>query len=216
MSNSATYLLRSRVLALPGRKLQAAGRLSSRDRDGERSHAAFAAFDGDEIMELTAFRNLDELPAVMAERAEAERGLTSWLAGEWRHDILGYVEDVIPGHGGITKSPMVEMRHIEVNPALYSEYRTWREQTIYLSVRGREEIDDFRSYHSVLSTNPGVMFIVGFSSEPERYREVYKTSEYLNILKEAGSRYIVQGLDGLECKIYGRPHVFKTGQAEAA
>ena len=153
---------------------------------------------------------------MLAERAELERGVIPWLAGEWRHEILTHVEDVVPGPGAISTAPMVEMRHIEVPPPVYAEYRGWRERTIYPAVRGRPEIGDFRSYQSVLSSSPGVMFIVGFFEEPERYREVYRTPEYRGVLEEAGNRYIAQGLAGLLCKTYARPHILEHRTERAA
>ncbi|TWA60613.1 hypothetical protein FBZ84_114194 [Azospirillum baldaniorum] len=216
MTGSATYLLHSRVPVAPGAKFPVGAQLARRDREGGHGHATFVALAGDEVMELTAFASLAELPAVLAVRTEAERGVAPWLTGEWRHEILGHVEDVIAAPQAITAAPMVEMRHIEVPPPVYAEYRQWRERTIYEAVRQRSEIDDFRSYQSVLSTEPGVMFVVGFSAEPARYAEVYRTQQYQEILREAGSRYIAQGLSGLRCTLYARPQVAEELDRRAA
>lgn len=167
-------------------------------------------------MELTAFESLGDLSAVLAERVELERAVMPWIAGEWRHEILVHVEDVVPGGRSITDAPMVEMRHIEVPPPLYAEYRVWRERTIYRAVRGRPEIESFYSYQSVVSTTPGVMFVVGFSGDPTPYWEIYRTPEYLAILEEAGSRFIAQGPSGLQCKTYGRPEIIMARREKAA
>lgn len=216
MTSSASYLLRSRIAVSPAHALTVGETMARRDRADGRAHATFVALDQDEVLELTAFEALSDLPSVLADRADAERSVTPWLTGEWRHDILGHVEDVIGGPGAITAAPMVEMRHIEVPPPVYPEYRGWREQTIYQAVRNRPEIDCFRSYQSVLSTQPGVMFVVGFSAETEAYWDVYRTPEYRAILDQAGSRYIANGLSGLECKTYARPAVLADRQARAA
>jgi hypothetical protein len=204
------------VPAASGLGITVAKQLSRRDRAGVRGHATFVSLQDDEVMELTAFGSLEELPGVLAARADAERGVVPWIAGEWRHEILNHVEDVMPGADPISGSPMIEMRHIEVPPPVYAEYRAWRERTIYEAVRGRPEIDDFRSYQSVLSTEPGVMFVVGFSGDPVLYSEVYRTAEYQEILRQAGNRYIAQGLSGLKCRIYGRPDVVERMERPAA
>ncbi|PTW62034.1 hypothetical protein C8N35_10166 [Breoghania corrubedonensis] len=208
MTSPAQYLLYSHVPVQSGQKLELANRLAGRDRTGSRAHATFAALDDDVVMELTAFESLDTLGGVLAERADAERAAVANLAGEWRHEILAHVEDLVPGEGAITAAPMVEMRHIEVPPPLYSEYRAWRERTIYADLRERPEIDDFRSYQSVMSTRPGVMFVVGFSVNPAIYRGAYQTPSYTDILKQAGQRYIAGGPAGLDCRIFARPDAF--------
>lgn len=207
MTNSARLILHSRAPVAPEHKFTVAKRMSGRDRTGRDAHGTFIALEGSDIMELTAFDSLEALADVLADRTDIERAVASRLTGEWRHEILGHVEDLMPGEASITTAPMVEMRHIEVPPPLYGEYRDWREATIYKTVGGRQEIDDFRSYQSVLSTTPGVMFIVGFSAELARYRTVYQQPAYQDILKQAGSRYIAGGPSGLDCRTYARPDV---------
>jgi hypothetical protein len=204
MSNSAPLILYSRVAASRERHGDVVRRLAARDDDGPRAHATFAALETDDVMELTSMRSLDELSSVLADRVDVERSVHPWLAGEWRHEILGHVEDVIGGGAALISSNLIEMRHIEVPPPVYAEYRNWRERTIYQAVQRRPEIDDFRSYQSVLSARPGVMFIVGSSVDVDQYRDVYRSAEYVEILKEAGSRYIANGLAGLDCHIFLR------------
>ncbi len=207
MTLSAAYLLHSRIQASPGLKLRVATQISRRDREGVQGHATFVSLTDDEVMELTSFENLEQLSSVLVARIEMERGVSAWLATEWRHEILGYVEDVVPGPGAISNSPMVEMRHIEVPPPVYSEYRMWRQQSIFNAVKGRPEIDDFRAYQSVLSVEPGVTFVVGFSGDSESYSEIYKTPEYQEFFRESSSRYMAQGIASLKRKIYARPYV---------
>lgn len=215
MINPAHYLLYSYVDVVEGEKIPVAKRLSGRNRTGPRGHATYAALQGHTVMELTAFESLDALAYVMAERADAERSVTSHLAGEWRHEVLSYVETLKEAENSITSAPMLEMRHIEVPPPVYTEYRDWRERTIYSALRNCHEIDDFRAYQSVLSSQPGVTFIVGFSQTPAVYRAAYETPLYLDILRQADARYIVGGHDGLKCRIFVRSETLLSIQEAA-
>ena len=205
MTGSAQYLLYSYAEVAAPHQLAVASRLAGRDRDGPWGHASFAALEGHAVMELTALVSLDDLPGVLSERADVERAVASRMAGEWHHAVLAHVEDLVPGRDAITASPMVEMRRIEVPPPVYGDYRDWRERTIYAALRDRAEIDDFRSYQSVISTEPGVMFVVGFSGDPQAYQAIYQTPTYRGILNEAGARYIAGGLAGLDCRSFARP-----------
>jgi hypothetical protein len=215
MTHPAQYLLHSRVDVTDGQKLPVANRLSGRDRTGPQAHATYAALQGHTVMELTAFESLGALAGVIAARADAERSVTTHLKGEWRHEILCYADAFRETSNTITPAPMIEMRHIEVPPPVYCEYRDWRERTLYAALRDRPEIDDFSAYQSVLSTRPGVTFIVGFSQEPAIYRAAYQTPLYRDILRQANARYIASGQNGLQCQIFVRPETLLTMQETA-
>lgn len=82
------------------------------------------------------------------------------------------------------------------------EYRQWREKTIFDVVRNADEVQAFLAYHSVVSGQPGVMFISGFSADPENYNAVFASDRYRQIVQEAGDRYITGGANGLYTRTY--------------
>ena len=214
MTQSASYLLLTRSRAASGLAERLADRLASQDRPGPRAHATFLAHDRETTLELTAFEDIRELGCVLARRTELERGVSNWLAGDWRHEVLRHVEDVVPGTNALTLARQLELRFIEVPPALYAEYREWREGTIYEAVRRRPEITDFRSYHSAVSMRPGVTFVVGFDCDVKDYQTVYENDRYRSILREVGDRFIAGGLGNLVTEIFERrPNRLSLGAA---
>lgn len=56
----------------------------------------------------------------------------------------------------------------------------------------------------MISGQPGVMFIAGFSGDPAEYQEVFETDRYREIVRQAGSNYITGGMDGLYTRNYSR------------
>lgn len=156
------------------------------------------------LMELLAFDRLDDLPALAEAWAAPMAELAPWLAADWRRQVLTYVESVKPTDDPLPRTPYVQMRHVEVKPPVHKDYRAWRERTIYQVVRRSAEVETFLAYHSVLSTEPGVMFISGFSVAPEDYQKVFATEEYGEIVRQAGDTYITGGTGGLYTRIYRR------------
>ncbi len=55
-------------------------------------------------------------------------------------------------------------------------------------VRDNAEIDVFLAYHSLVSSQPGVMFISGFSCRVQDYRAVFESDQYRKIVREAGEK----------------------------
>jgi hypothetical protein len=213
---SSPYILISRVNALPGKLSILTEQIAAHDAASANKHATFTAVDTDTVLELTALDKLSQLDEILAARVAMEKSVQHLLACDWRHEVREHIEDVVPGKNCLSDSAMIELRTIEVKPTAYKEYRQWRQRTIYEAVKDREEIDDFRAYHSVLSTEPGVLFLVGFSCDPDKYRLVYDNDRYRAILREAGDRYIVQGLGGLQTTMFRRVAVEQTEQRVSA
>ncbi len=66
----------------------------------------------------------------------------------------------------------------------------------------KEKITSFEAYHSLISGQPGVMFISAFNVDKESYLEVFTNERYLNIIQQAGDNYITGGNGGLYTRIY--------------
>ncbi|MGW7342673.1 hypothetical protein [Streptomyces sp. NPDC054854] len=64
-------------------------------------------------------------------------------------------------------------------------------------MRTADEVEVFEAYHSVLSTEPGVMFVSGFSCDPAEYTAVFTSPRYQEIVRQAGDRFIAVGERGL-------------------
>jgi hypothetical protein len=114
------------------------------------------------------------------------------------------VEAPKPERAALPHTDYLQLRHVEVRPPMYRAYRQWREETIFDVVRGSDDIEVFLAYHSVLSTEPGVMFLSGFECAPEQYQRTFTSERYQQIVRQAGDNYITGGERGLYTRIYRR------------
>jgi hypothetical protein len=126
---------------------------------------------------------------------------SEYIVSDWRRQVLKLQESVKPLDYDLPNSKFLQLRHIEVPLRVHNEYLKWREKTIFAHVKQQDEIEFFLAYHSVLSSEPGVMFLSGFSC-PEKYKTIFSQEKYQNIIKEAGEKYIFGGEKGLYTRIY--------------
>lgn len=158
----------------------------------------------DTLLELTALGDITDLDEERSFFSPLSAELAPLIQGDFRRQVLEFVEAPKDSETAIPATPYVQLRHIEVPPAVSGAYREWRERTIFDVVRRASEVEVFLAYHSLVSTEPGVMFISGFSVEPDRYAAVFTTEEYQDIVRQAGSQFISGGERGLYTTIYRR------------
>ena len=201
----STLLLLSEIPLQQGYAVEAAKTWIQHEQPGRASERViYQSLDQVTLLELISFDELSDLGGfTTAWPAEAEK-LSPFVAGDWRRQILQFVEPVKPTNHALPPTPYLQLRHVEVKPPMYNEYRSWRERTIYEVVRNHSDVEVFLAYHSLLSTEPGVMFLSGFSCEPETYEQIFQSPEYQEIVSQAGNRYITGGSAGLYTKIYRR------------
>lgn len=202
---SARLVAVTEITPLPHRAEDLAVRWarSSNDLPAER-RGIFLSLDGTSIMELAALDRIEDLATCRPGWPHLEAAFAPHLAADWRRQVLGYVESVKPCPTPLPETPYLQMRHVEVKPPVYPDYREWRDRTIYGVVRRAPEVEVFLSYHSLVSTEPGVMFLSGFSTDPDSYSRVFATDEYRRIVQEAGDTYITGGAAGLYTRLYRR------------
>jgi hypothetical protein len=155
-----------------------------------------------EIIALTPVGTALDLAALEAGWERETARIAPFLSGDVRREVLSFVEAPKPSQDTIPGTPWLQLRHIEVKPPLYAQYRAWRERTIFDVVRNAPEIDLFLAYRSVLSTQPGVMFFSGFSCDQDEYQSVFDSPRYRDIVAEAGDQFIAGGAEGLYTKLY--------------
>ncbi|MFJ8650540.1 hypothetical protein ACIRNI_31085 [Streptomyces sp. NPDC093546] len=164
----------------------------------------YRALEGDTLLELLPVAGLGAVAGLRDQWQELWTALTPVLAGDFRRQVLEFVEAPKNTDDLIPDTAYLQMRHVEVKPPVFEAYREWRDQTIFDVVRGADEVEVFLAYHSVLSTEPGVMFVSGFNAEPAAYTAVFTDERYQEIVRQAGDRYITGGERGLYTKIYAR------------
>jgi len=155
--------------------------------------AVFYALDDSTVLELNALSSIHQIEALAPSWEQVWTRLGASLASDFRRQLLTFVE--------------APLRHVEVPPGRFDEYRAWRERTIFDVVRNSTAVEQFIAYHSVISTEPGVMFLSGFSVEPDIYAETFNSPRYQKIVQEAGDNFITGGERGLYTKSYRRAAV---------
>ncbi|RCV88365.1 hypothetical protein [Billgrantia montanilacus] len=172
----------------------------------------FVSLDEAEVVELRALEAKLELSALTATTMPVAQNVAEHLVGDVRRELLDFVEAPKDIATLLPATPYIQLRHVEVKPEAMDGYRQWREETIFDVVRSADEVQVFLAYHSVVSGQPGVMFVSGFSADPESYNAVFASDRYREIVQQAGDRYITGGSDGLYTKIYrALPHLGPNG-----
>lgn len=200
----ASMLMVTEVATGEGSTDQAAAEWSRLRAETGSDNVLYRAVTADALLELTALTDLEQLTkeAELFDRQFDE--LAPFVTGDFRRQVLAFVEAPKSTDTAIPSTRYVQMRHIEVPPGVFADYREWRERTIFDVVRRAGEVEVFLAYHSLFSTEPGVMFVSGFDVDPDRYAAVFSTPEYQEIVRQAGSKYIAGGERGLYTTIYER------------
>jgi hypothetical protein len=164
-----------------------------------------SSLDGQELLQLRGYDNLGQFATSSEQLLLDMRRFAPYVTGDVRRELLTLVEAPKPIKSKLPETDYLQLRHIEVPPAKYEAYRAWRERTIFEVVRESAEIHTFLAYHSLVSGQPGVMFFSGFSGDLEKYRAVFDSERYREIVRQAGDSYIAGGTDGLFTRLYVRP-----------
>lgn len=171
---------------------------------GVTQRAIYQSIDGEVVLELCALNSLADATTLESWWVQTWEKLGSNLASDFRRQLLTFVEAPKDTPDALPATAYVQLRHVEVPPDRYVDYRAWREQTIFDVVRTAPEVEVFLAYHTVLSTEPGVMFLSGFSGTVDDYTAVFGSHRYQQIVSEAGDQFITGGDRGLYTRIYQR------------
>lgn len=167
-----------------------------------RARHVYTALDKSSCLEIIALDSTAQI-ADLEQHFQQSWSLTGLsLKGDFQRQMLRFVEAPKNIEGAIPATPYIQLRHVEVRPPVYPDYLSWRDRTIFDVVRKADEVEAFLAYHSVVSSEPGVMFVSGFSCPVEQYTSVFTSDHYKDIVAQAGNQYITGGERGLYTKIY--------------
>jgi len=202
---SAQHLLITEITPKDGQcKTVASAWASLPTPQGVVERAVFSALDGSTVLELSALSSIEQIGSLASSLEQVWTRLGANLASDFRRQLLVFVEAPKDIPQPLPTTPYLQLRHVEVPPGRFDEYRTWRERTIFDVVRNSPDVEQFIAYHSVVSTEPGVMFLSGFSVEPDVYAATFSSPRYQQIVQEAGDNFITGGERGLYTKSYRR------------
>ena len=161
---------------------------------------------GCDFLELQALDDLSDIDMAISNTEYTKKRLLMLLSGDVQSELLTLIDDPLNlDSQTLPDSEIIQLRHIEVLPIIYNNYRQWRNNTIFEVVRNHKDIiKSFGAYHSVISDYPGVTFIAATDEQhlPE-FDEAFTNEHYKEILVQAGNNYIIGGTDkGLDTKYY--------------
>lgn len=156
-----------------------------------------------ELLELRAFDNIAAIAPYETELETAFHTFAKDLAGDVRRELVKFVEAPVDSVNVLPENEYIQLRHVEVLAENYNQYRYWREETIFNVVRdNKDKITSFTAWHSLISGQPGVMFISAFTGDKDTYSAVFTNERYQIIMQQAGDNYITGGNKGLYTRFY--------------
>jgi hypothetical protein len=164
----------------------------------------YRCLEADTLLELRVLDGLDAIDAAEVDFDLLWSAVGPYAAGDFRRQVVRFVEAPKEPGTDLPQAPYVQLRYVEVKPPAYEAYRAWREETIFAVVRESDEVESFSAYHTVVSTQPGVLFVSGFSVPVEEYLAPFTNERYKEIVAQAGDRYITGGPGGLYTRCYER------------
>ncbi|GIF08514.1 hypothetical protein [Actinoplanes siamensis] len=202
---SATLLILTEVGVAPGRVDEVLDRWGElNEKEPLAGRTLLRSTNGDTVLEITPVQDYAELDAMSAGWRRLWDTVSMDLVTDFRRQLLEFVEAPKDTVDPLPRTRHIQLRYIEVKPTEYAAYREWREKTIFDVVRRAEQVTTFLAYHTLLSTQPGVMFVTGFDCDPVEYQKVFASPEYQDIVQQAGDRFIVGGESGLYTRVYQR------------
>lgn len=166
----------------------------------------YRSLEDNTLLELAPLTGPAELATIQQDSRAQWEALADTLAGDFQRHVHEFVEAPKDCAEDLPDTPYIQLRRVEVKPPVLAEYRAWRDRTIFETVRSADESEVFLAYHSLLSTEPGVLFVAGFSVDPAQHNAVFRTPSYEAILEEVREKYIIPqgGEGGLYTKTYAR------------
>jgi hypothetical protein len=176
---------------------------------GHGSNGTSAVYEGEleptRFLEFVEISDYADIRVVQKMHAEKTKALRPYLVSDWSQQIIELVEVVKAGNTLLPSTEMLQLRYIEVPLSVQEDYLAWRQETIFDVVRNASRVEAFSAYHAALSTQPGVLFLSGYSGDSKSYsRDVFETERYKQIVVEAGNRFIAGGAAGLYTRSYKR------------
>jgi hypothetical protein len=168
------------------------------------SRVIYFALDFSAVIEIKAIKSFSEISSILNDSKKSTDLIKDGLMCDIRRQILTLVEVIKDQDQLVPNTDYLQLRHIEVPLSVYDEYLIWRQRTIFSHVKKQSTIQSFVAYHSLISTEPGVMFLSGFNGNINDYQAGFDSKEYKEIVKEAGTKYIAGGERGLYTTLYQR------------
>ena len=147
---------------------------------------------GDRLMEFVALPELSGLGELLGDASwrEIESLVRPRLAVDYRRQIHALRDVVKPSASPVPSGANLQLNRMEIAPPKLDEYQAWRRDAFFPHVRAQEHVEGFAAYHSVLSTEPGALFLAQFSCPFEKYLEGLKAPAYQELTHHAG-RYVL-------------------------
>jgi hypothetical protein len=149
---------------------------------------------GDRLLELVALPDLGALGPLMSDPAwlEIERSVRPRLAVDFRRQVhtLRYCARQ---SSTLPTAASLQLTRMEVAPKLTQSHQALREQMLYPHAEKSSVVESFLAFDSLISTEPGVLYLTGFSCEKSRFVEEFATGRQREFLTEVALRFVIGG-----------------------
>ncbi|RKH67898.1 hypothetical protein [Corallococcus llansteffanensis] len=161
-----------------------------RPTDARFPRAVYRHEAGDRLMEFVALPDPSGLGDLLGDAAwrEVEAVVRPRLSVDYRRQ-LHELRDVVKVSSPVPDAEHLQLMRSEIAPAALQDYHAWRRDSLFPTVRGHGQVVGFSAYHSVLSTEPGALFLTQLSCPFAEYLERPETAVYQEHLKHAATRF---------------------------
>jgi hypothetical protein len=189
------YLLLN-YLKLDAREADEVAALLSLQRptDEQLPRSVYRHEGGDRLLELVALPGLSAVGSLMGDSIwlEVERSVRPRLAVDFRRQVH-VLRHAVRQTSALPRSASLQLTRMEVSPQLTQSYQALREQTLYPHVDKCEAVESFAALDAVVSTEPGSLYLTGFSCDKARFSETFATGKQRDFSSEAASRFVIGG-----------------------
>lgn len=184
----------------------------ARPTDARFPRAIYQHEGRDRLLELVALPDVAALGALLGDSAwlEIERSVRPRLTVDFRRQVYA-LRHAVRQPSALPTAPALQLLRMEVTPQLGQSYSALREQTLYPHVEKSSVVESFAALEAVVSTEPGALYLTGFSCEKARFGEEFAVGQQREFMGEAASRFVIGGAPAIHTSVW-----FKRAAADRA
>jgi len=163
----------------------------------------YKGIDRDKLVLIYKIENFEELQSILESKEYNSfvQQVAPFMDSDFHQSIYGLADSVVSRENLVPSTKYIQLRSIEVPLSGIDPYLEWRKGTIFDYVKRNQKVNSFLAFHSLFSSNPGILFVAEIKGEPKEFRESFLTNEYREIIKEAGHDHIKGGLHTYEYEL---------------
>lgn len=204
MNDQNRYLLLNYMKLEPQSADEVGGLLSlTRPTDARFPRSIYQHEGGDRLLELVALPDLGALGSLLTDSAwlEIERSVRPRLTVDFRRQVH-VLRHAVRQASALPTAAALQLMRMEVTPQLSQSFQALREQTLYPHAEKSSVVESFLALDSVISTEPGVLYLTGFGCEKAKFVDEFATGSQREFVTEAASRFVIGGAAAIHSSLW--------------